>query len=102
MAESQDVPRSGNIFVGGQARALLGAMEYFENERHKVRAGRGPITVHAKGVGRIVGWGRGLPHGRVPILSTRMPELRGLSSRRGRDRGLSLLILITTPPSTLP
>ena len=32
MAESQDVPRSGSIFVGGQARALLGAIEYFENE----------------------------------------------------------------------
>ena len=58
MAESQDVPRSGNIFVGEQSRALLGAMEYFENERHRGRAGRGPITVHVNGVGRIVGQGR--------------------------------------------
>ena len=100
MAESQDVPRSGNIFVGGLARALLSAMEYFENERHRGRACRGPIIVHANGVGRIVGWGRGLPHGRIPIPSTKMPELGCLSSRRGRGRGLSLLI--PTPASTLP
>ena len=25
--------------------------------RHRGRAGRGPITFHANGVGRIVGWG---------------------------------------------
>ena len=78
-------PNQEAFFVGGQARALLGAMEYFENERHRVRAGRGPITVHTNDVGRIVGQGRGLPHGRVPISSTRMPELTGgFSSRRGR------------------
>ena len=64
-------------------------------------AGRVPITVHTNGVGRIVGWGRGLPHGGVPILSARMPEPGGLSSRRGRGRGFSLPIP-TIPPSTPP
>ena len=30
MAENQNVPRSGGIFVGGQARDLLAAIEYLE------------------------------------------------------------------------
>ena len=40
----------------------------------------GPITVNNSGVGRVVGWGRGLPHSRVPVLNARMPEPGGLSS----------------------
>ena len=58
MAENQEVLRFGAIFVGGQARALLNAMAHFENERHRCRAGRGPIVANNNGVGRVVGWGR--------------------------------------------
>ena len=90
MAESQDIPRSRNIFVGGKARALLGAIEYFESERCRGRAGRGPITVHANSVGRIVGQDRGLPCGRVPIPGTRMPELEvSLPEEGGAEVSLS-------------
>ena len=43
----------------------------------------------------------GLPHGRAHTLSTLIPGLGGLSSWRGRGRGLSLPTP-TTPPSTPP
>ena len=76
-------------------------MAYFENERQRGRAGRGPIVANNNSVGRVVGWGRGLPHGRVPILNARMPEPGGLSLWRGRGSGLSLPTP-TTPPSTPP
>ena len=101
MAKNRDIPRPRDIFVGGQARALLNAMAYFENERCRRRAGRSPILFPNNGKGRAVGQSRGLPHDRVPIPSIRMPELGGLSSRRGRA-GVSLSIPTTTPPSTPP
>ena len=90
MAENRDILRSRGNFVGRQATALLNAMAYFENERQRGRAGRGPILFPNNGLGRAVGQGRGLPHDRVPIPGIRMPELGGLSPRRGRGRGLSL------------
>ena len=65
-------------------------MAHFENERQRGRAGTGPIVANNNDVGRVVGLGRGLPHGRVPILNARMPEPGGVSSWRGRGRGLSL------------
>ena len=43
MDENRDIPGPRGIFVGRQARALLNAMAYFENERYRGRAGRGPI-----------------------------------------------------------
>ena len=90
MAENQDVSRFGSIFVGGQARALLNAMAHFENKRQRGRAGRGPIVANNNGVGRLVGQGRGLPRGRVPILNARMPELGGsLILEREGQRPLS-------------
>ena len=60
--QNRDIPRPRGIFIGRQARALLNAMAYFENGRYRGRAGRGPILVPNNGIGRAVGWGRGLPH----------------------------------------
>ena len=75
-------------------------MAYFENKRQRGRAGRGPILFPNNGLGRAVGHGRGLPYDRIPIPGIRMPELGGLSSRRGRGRALSIPTI--TPPSTPP
>ena len=58
MAENLGRSRLRDIFVGGQARVLLNAMVYLENERQKGKAGRGPIVAHNNGMGRTVGWGR--------------------------------------------
>ena len=74
---------------------------FFENERRRGRAGRGPVVINSNGIGRAVGWSRGLPHGRGPFGNVCMPEPGGLSSWRGRGRGLSLP-MPTTPPSTPP
>ena len=61
MAENQDASRSGSIFVGREARALLNAMAYFENERQRGRAGGSPMVANNNGVGRVVG-GVGVYH----------------------------------------
>ena len=102
MAKNRDILRSRGIFVGRQARALLNAMAYFENERQRGRAGRGPILFPNNGLGRAVGLGRGLPHDRIPIPGIRMPELGvSLPGEEGQI-SLSLSIPTITPPSTPP
>ena len=104
MAEGQGSQTQRGIFVGGRARALLNAMVYFENERvGRGRAGRGPnLRINndnnERGVTRQE---VGLPCGRAHTLSTLIPGPGGLSSWRGRGRGLSLPTP-TTPPSTPP
>ena len=90
MAKNRNIPRLRGIFVGRQARALLNVMAYFENERQRERAGRGPILFPNNGIGRAVGQGRGLPHDRVPIPSIRMPQPWGsLFQEREGQRSLS-------------
>ena len=101
MAENRDILRSRGIFVGRRARALLNAMAYFENERPRGRAGRGPILFPNNGLGRVVRQGRGLPLDRVPIPSIRMPETRG-SLFQEREGQSSLSIPTITPLSTPP
>ena len=101
MAEGQDPIESRGIFVGSRARALLNAMAYFDNERNRGRgrADRAPPI-------RIISDNRGTtrqevgpPHGRAHALNTLVPGVGGLSSWRGRGRGLSFPTP-STPPST--
>ena len=91
MADGQDPIESRGIFVWGRARALLNAMAYFDNERNRGRgrAGRAPPI-------RIFGNNRGTrlevgpSCGRAHALNTLVPGVGGLSSWRGRGRGISL------------
>ena len=91
MAENLGRSRSRDIFVGRQARALLNAMVYFENETQRWRAGRDTTIAHNNGMGRMVGQGRGLPCDRIPVVNVGMPEL-GVShpGEGGAETSLSL------------
>ena len=101
MAEGQGLQTHRGIFVSGRARALLNAIANFESGSvGRGRVGRG-INLRINNDREVTRQEVGTPHGRAHALNTLVPGLGGLSSWRGRGRGLSLSIP-TTPPSTPP
>ena len=98
MAEGRDPVEQKRRFTDGSASMLLNAITDFENRRR----GRAGMTLpHFSVPNSNDNRNRqevGHPHGRVQVLEMLVPGLGGLSSWRGRGRGLSPPTPQSTPP----
>ena len=96
MAEGRDPTEQSRRFAGGRASMLLNAITDFENGSR----GRAGMTLPYLGIPHSTDNRNrrkvGQPHGRAQALAMLVPVPGGLSTWRGRGRGLSP----PTPQST--